>query len=87
MIGLMHVVTGKGIEHIGIAHLEGQRITGAQGTRRISHIHNGMVAAVADHLDTRQLGNHHTGIAHILAAEGKNGTQAAAFILDRKSVV
>ena len=39
------MVAGKGIEHIGIADLEGESVTGAPDFSGIGDIHDGVVTA------------------------------------------
>ena len=43
------MVTGEGIEHMGIAGLEGHGIAGLPVSSGIGHIHDGVITAAANH--------------------------------------
>lgn len=73
------MAAGEGVEHIGIAYLEGQGISGLPDPGCVGHIHNGVVTAVANDLDPVQFRDHHRGVAYILTAYGQNCPQASAF--------
>ena len=74
------MIARKGVQHIGIAHPEGQSVARFPSPAGVGHIHDGVVGAAAHHFYPVVQRDQGGGIADVLTAQCQNGPQSAALI-------